>query len=268
VERLTTANDYYQLTLSLVENRKQRQRQKRFIVQGVKAITAALAHEWTFESLWVREKARLSPWALDVMRRARPRRAIQTSEDLFGALSGKSEPGELVAVLELPANRLEQITIGRSGLVVVCDRPGSPGNLGSIVRSAEAFGASGVIVTGHAADIYDPQTIRGSVGTLLSLPVTHVSAPRAAVDWMRSRCPSIQLVGTSARAETLLEDSDFRPPVAIVLGSENDGLSRWWTEACDETVRIPLSGAASSLNVAAAATVFLNEIRRQRDPDW
>jgi TrmH family RNA methyltransferase len=264
LERLTAANDYYQLTLALVDNRKQRQRQKRFVVQSVKAIGDALERGWSFESLWIREGARLSSWAQDVIDRAGARRTISARVELFAALHGKEDPGELVAVLDLPADRLADATLRDPALVVVCDRPSSPGNLGSIVRSADAFGASALIVTGHAADIYDPQTVRASLGALFALPVAHVQSPSTAVEWLRERCPPIRLVGTSAHAVTPLEDYDFRAPVALLLGSEATGLSRWWTEAADGMVTIPTAGVATSLNVAAAATAVLNEVRRQR----
>jgi 23S rRNA (uridine2479-2'-O)-methyltransferase len=264
VERLTRANAYVQLTSALVDNRRQRQRQKRFVVQSVNAINAALDNGWRFESLWVAERERLSSWAQDVIERAAAQRTIETSAELFAALHGKEAPGELVAVVEMPADSLERASLPDPTLVVVCDRPSTPGNLGSIVRSADAFSAGAVIVTGHAADIYDPQTVRASLGALFSLPVAHMQSPAHAVAWIREHAPAARLVATSAKAQTPLEDYDFSAPVALLVGNEAAGLSRWWLEAADEHVTIPISGTASSLNVASATTVFLNEIRRQR----
>jgi tRNA G18 (ribose-2'-O)-methylase SpoU len=264
VERLTRANAYYQLTSSLIDNRKQRQKQKRFIVQSVNAINAALAHDWSFESLWVAERERLSSWALDVIDRSNAGRVLETSAEMFALLHGKEAPGELVAVLDLPEDRLRRARLSDRALVVVCDRASSPGNLGSIIRSADALGADAVVITGHSADIYDPQTVRASLGALFAVPVAHMQSPAETVAWMRDRVPDIRLIATTAKAETALEDCDFTTSVGLLVGSEANGLSRWWLDAADESVTIPISGTASSLNVATATTVFLNEIRRQR----
>lgn len=264
MERLRAANDYFQLTLALIENRRQRQRQKRFIVHGVKAVDEAIGNGWSFESVWVPEGRTLSSWAHEVLDRAAPRRTLATRPELFAALADKDEPGELIAVVDLPRSRLDQARVVATGLTVICDRPTSPGNLGSIIRSADAFGAGAVIVTGHAADIYDPRTVRASVGTLFAIPVEHIASPEDAVRWLRATDPRIRLAGTSARAELVVEDYDLRPPVALVFGGETKGLSRWWIEAADALLTIPIAGAASSLNLAAAATAFLNEARRQR----
>ena len=264
MERLTRANAYYQLTSSLVGNRNQRQRQRRFIVQSVNAITAAAVNGWTFESLWVAERERLSSWALDIISSTNARRVIETSAEMFAALQGKEAPGELVAIVDLPSDRLRHARLSDRALAIVCDRASSPGNLGSIIRSADALGADVVVITGHSADIYDPQTVRASLGALFSLPVAHMQSPAEAVAWLRDRKPSIRLIGTTAKAETPLEDCDLIASLALLVGSEASGLSRWWLDAADELLTIPISGTTSSLNVAAATTVFLNEIRRQR----
>jgi len=183
---------------------------------------------------------------------------------MFAALHGKETPGELVAVLDIPDDRLRDVHLSDPALAVICDRASSPGNLGSIIRSADAMGADVLVITGHAADIYDPQTVRASLGAIFALPVAHMQSPAEAVAWLRGQKPDIRLIGTTAKAETPLEDCDLRASLALLVGNEASGLSRWWLEAADELVTIPISGTASSLNVAAATAVFLNEIRRQR----
>jgi tRNA G18 (ribose-2'-O)-methylase SpoU len=258
--RIDSANDELQLVLSLLHNRKQRRRQGRFVVQGVAAINQALAHGWSFESLWIAQGRTLSRWARDVLERAGARAYVELEPELFVELSGKTEPGELVAVLDLPPDDLGRIA--GASLVVVCDRPASPGNLGSIVRTADAFGADGVVVTGHAADVYDPQTVRASLGALFATPVVTAGSPREVAAWLRGR--ALRIVGTSAKAESPLDACDFRMPAALVVGNETAGLSEAWRELCDEVVSIPIRGATSSLNVAAAAAIFLAEVDRQR----
>ncbi|MDX6503734.1 MAG: rRNA (uridine2479-2-O)-methyltransferase [Gaiellaceae bacterium] len=263
--RILSANADFQLAVSLLDNRKQRRRQRRFAVQSVTAIDQALAAGWGFDSLWSPAGKRLSAWAQGVLEQSGARLHVELAPELFAQFSGKSEPGELIALLELPADDLGRIPALAAPLIVVLDRPASPGNLGSIVRSAEAFGADAVLVTGHAADPYDPQAVRASVGALFALPVLTHGSPRQLAEALQARWPGLRIVGTSARGDTLLGDSDLRGPVALVLGNEATGLSEAWRELCDALVAIPIHGVVSSLNLAAAAAVVLAEAERQRD---
>lgn len=259
-----SSNDEFQLVAALLTNRKQRRRQRRFLVQGVKPIAVALEHGWRFESVWTPRGRKLSPWARDLIASSGAAWHVEAALPLFAQLSEKTDPGELVAVLGLPDDDLGRIELGQHALLCVCDRPASPGNLGSIIRSADAFGADGVVVTGHAADLYDPQTVRASVGALFTTPAVHEGSPRELVRWLREARSDTTIVGTSAKASTPLEQVDLTRPVALVFGNEADGLSGTWIDLCDELATIPIRGETGSLNVAAAAAIFLNELRRQR----
>jgi TrmH family RNA methyltransferase len=261
---IRSPNDEFQLLSSLLTNRKQRRRQRRFLVHGVKPIQVALERGWRFESVLTPRGRELSRWAQDTIERSGAERHVELEPGLFAQLAEKTDPVELVAVLHLPGDDLRRIEVGTRALVVVCDRLGSPGNLGSIIRSANAFGADGVVVTGHAADLYDPQTIRASVGALFATACAHEGSPRECVRWLREACPEATILATTARRGTPLELVDLTRPVALVFGSETDGLSSAWYELCDDVATIPTAGVASSLNVAAAASIFLNDVRRQR----
>jgi TrmH family RNA methyltransferase len=227
----------------------------------------AVEHDWEIQELLYDADARLSRWALDLLDSLdAPRFAV--AGELMHELGGKGETApELLAVLALPADDLSRVTVGDDLLAVVFDRPSSPGNIGTMVRSADAFGAAGVIVTGHAADVYDPKAVRASTGSLFSLPVVRVPSHRAVLDWADSvrgtGCP-VRLVGTDEHGDVDIHEYDFAQPTVVVVGNETTGLSSAWREACDHLLRIPMMGAASSLNAAAAATVVLYESRRQR----
>jgi TrmH family RNA methyltransferase len=167
----------------------------------------------------------------------------------------------------MPDDDLDRITAGPGFLGVVLDRPASPGNIGSIIRSADAFGADGIIVTGHAADVYDPRAVRASTGSLFARPVVRVPSHREVAGWVTAQrargCPMV-LAGTDEHGQTDVFDADFTRPVLLLVGNETTGLTSAWRDLCDLTVRIPITGAASSLNAANAATAVLYEIARQR----
>jgi len=185
---------------------------------------------------------------------------------LLEKLSDKNDTSELLALVEMPADDLDRIQLGQRPLVVVLDRPSSPGNLGTILRAANAMRVDGVVITGHSVDLYDPKTIRASVGTLFCTPVVRVESSKALEPWiLRIKVETATIVvGTSARAPAVLAEHDFAQPTLLLFGNETSGLSSHCRSLCDTTVTIPIHGAASSLNVACAASITLYEVDRQR----
>jgi TrmH family RNA methyltransferase len=256
--RVTTRNARFQQWEALLTNRTKRGRSGEFLVQGVRPITIAVERGWPICSLLYASGRRLSSWADGMLGSAGAER-VEVAPELLAELAGKDD-AELVAVAALPPDDLSRIAF--DGPVIVFDRPSDPGNIGTIVRSADAFGASGVVVTGHAADVYDPKAVRASTGSLFAVPVVRASAPAAVADW--ARAADVRIVGTDEAGTHDVSRHDLRGPVLIVIGNETRGMSAAWLAACDEVVRIPIGGAASSLNAAAAATVVLYEAARQR----
>jgi TrmH family RNA methyltransferase len=124
-----------------------------------------------------------------------------------------------------------------------------------------------VIVAGHAADPYDPKAVRASTGSLFALPVVRVPAPSMVIDWLadvRAAGVPVRVVGTDETGRYDVADHDLTGPTLLVVGNETNGMSAAWREACDVVVRIPIGGAASSLNAASAASIVLYEVARQR----
>ncbi|BCJ61954.1 TrmH family RNA methyltransferase [Micromonospora endophytica] len=265
--RVSGRNARFQQWEALLHNRNKRQRRGEFLVQGVRPIAMAVEHGWQIRELLYDSSAQLSSWAREVLDTVRAEK-VAVSRDLMHELGGKAESvPELLAVVALPADDLSRIPVGPTMHTVVFDRPTSPGNIGTLVRSADAFGASGVIVTGHAADVYDPKAVRASTGSLFALPVVRVPAHQAVLSWVadvRADGIGMSIVGTDEHGARDVAEYDFTRPTLTLIGNETTGLSSGWRAACDQLVRIPMSGAASSLNAATAATVVLYESARQR----
>ncbi len=267
VLRVSSRNARFQQWASLLTNRSKRQRAAEFLVQGVRPITLAAEFGWRFSALIHVAERPLSGWAENLLASVDTVR-VSMAPGLLAELGEKAEGSpELVAVVEMPGDDLDRIEAGDDFLGIVLDRPASPGNLGSVIRSADAFGADGVIVTGHAADVYDPRSVRASTGSLFALPVVRSPSHREVAAWLAARrargCP-IALVGTDEHGDRNVFDFDFTQPALLLVGNETAGLSSAWRELCDAVVSIPITGAASSLNAANAATVVLYEIARQR----
>jgi TrmH family RNA methyltransferase len=265
--RVTSRGARFQEWAALLGNRTKRQRRGEFIVQGVRPITLAVRHGWPVRELLYNADAALSRWARETQEAARAP-SVAVSADLMAELGGKDEGvPELLAVVGLPADELSRIPAGPGLLAVVFDRPASPGNIGTLIRSADAFGASGVIVTGHAADVYDPRSVRASTGSLFALPVVRAPSHRPVLDWaaaLRAGGAGVAVVGADERGARDAADVDLTGPTLLLIGNEATGLTAGWRDACDELARIPMLGAASSLNAATAASVLLYESARQR----
>ena len=265
--RVSSRNARFQQWESLLSNRNKRQRAGEFLVQGVRPISLAAKFGWRFHALIYDAERPLSAWAQNLLGSIGTAR-VAMAPALLAELGEKAEDTpELVAVVEMRDDNLDRITVGGDFLGVALDRPASPGNVGSIIRSADAFGANGVIVSGHAADVYDPRAVRASTGSLFALPVVRSSSHRELAAWVAAQrargCP-IMIAGTDEHGDRDVFDVDFTQPTLLLVGNEGTGLSNGWQELCDLMVSIPMTGAASSLNAAAAATAVLYEIARQR----
>ena len=184
----------------------------------------------------------------------------EVSERAFERLAYGDRADGVVLVVRAPRAALGDLLLPRDPLVVVTEDVEKPGNVGAILRSADAVGADAVIAVG-GTDLFNPNVIRASVGTVFSLPVAAATAGEAAA-WLRER--GVRIVAALVDAKRLHVETDLRGSVALVLGSEASGLSEAWRGADVEPVRLPMAGIADSLNVSVAAAVLLYEAWRQR----
>lgn len=265
--RVTTRNAAFQQWQALLANRGKRQRSGEFLVQGVRPITLAIRHGWQVRALLYDDQARLSSWAAETLDSVQSMK-VAMAPALLAELGEKADaPPELLAVVAMPDDDLARIRVHPRLLAVLFDRPTSPGNLGTLIRSADAFGAGGVVVAGHAADVYDPRTVRASTGSLFAVPTVRVPGPEPVLSWVaavRTGGTELRLAGTDEHGPADLAAFDFTGPTLLLVGNETTGLSNAWREACDALVRIPITGAASSLNAATAGSIALYEAARQR----
>lgn len=215
-------------------------------MEGVRNIDAALAHGWDVQAVLAPIAARRSSWADSVIDRVDEQ--LELAPELFDRLTEREERPELLLVVGMPEDR----AVPADGDVVVLDRIASPGNLGTIIRTADAFGFSAVITVGHAASAYDPRCVRASTGSLFAVPVVHEPSPGALDVGHRA------IVATDEHGEVDLREASIDRPCAVLLGSEERGLSKALRERADVSVRIPMrSTTATSLNVAVAAGIVM-----------
>jgi TrmH family RNA methyltransferase len=186
---------------------------------------------------------------------------VRVSRPVFAKIAYRESPDGWLAVLPAVPASLNLLDPGIRPLVLVCEGVEKPGNLGAILRTADAAGVAAVIAADPGTDWGNPNVVRASKGTVFSVPVASASSADV-LAWIAGR--SLTLVAATPDGEVLLTDADLSGPTAIVVGSEARGLPAAWLKRADTRVRIPMFGRADSLNVATSAAILLYEAVRQR----
>lgn len=186
---------------------------------------------------------------------------FECTPPVFGKISYRDRPEGLLAVAPQVHWTLGDLRLPPAPLLVVAEAIEKPGNLGTILRSADAAGVHAVIICDRCTDINNPNVVRASTGTLFSLPVVEATSDEV-LAWLREN--KIQVLAATPHTESEYYDVDLKKGTALVVGTEQYGLTEKWMDAADLKVRIPMLGQADSLNVAAATTILLYEAVRQR----
>lgn len=268
-EKIYTKNATYQKFEVLKTNRNKRYKYFEFFVEGVRNINEAIANKWRVSSFLYTKESRLSNWALDIIDLVKTDINYELTKELMADLSSKEDTSELIAIIKMREDTIEQFQLSNTPLLVLFDRPSNKGNLGTIIRSCDAFGVEGIIITGHAVDLYDPDVIVSSMGSFFHMPVIRMTDTKKLLDFisqMKKKYPKFKTIGSTAHKEYNVYDVDMKEPLFIMIGNETDGLCRAHKEMCDILVTIPMAdtSSASSFNVGCAATVLIYEAIRQR----
>ena len=247
----------------LLGERKGRRREGAFVVEGLQPVWQAVEAGAEIETLIVAPELLTSEAAgrMVAEREAGGARVARVTRAVFEALSSREGPSGLAAIVRARAARLDDLAVAPDAVFVALHEIGNPGNLGTILRTADAAGAAGVILLGETVDSFHPAAVKASMGALFAVPTAHVADPGRFFDWAAER--GVAVVTTSARAPDEHWPAPLRPPLALLLGSEGEGLPADLLARGDLRVRIPMAGTASSLNLAVAAGILLYEVRRR-----
>jgi TrmH family RNA methyltransferase len=247
--------------------RKYRQREGRFLVEGIRAVEEALSRSAPVETLVYAPDMLVSKRAQELVERVEEGQRLALAGEVFASLSDRDQPQGIAAVIRIEEPSLADLSLTADLLVIVAHQLRDPGNLGSVIRTADSAGATGVVIVEPSVDLYDPRTVRATMGSLFALPIMRLEADEVLVRWYRQvRATDLPLlvVATSAHGPQLYFDVDYRRPLVLLLGSERRGLPEPMRHQADAVVRLPMSGSATSLNVSAAAAALIYEVVRQR----
>ena len=197
---------------------------------------------------------------------AKGAKLIECSQAIFHKISYRDRPDGLLAVATQTHHALNDLKKflkpNIEPFLIVAEAIEKPGNLGTILRSSDASGVDALIVCDPCTDIFNPNVVRASVGTLFSVPVIE-STSQKTIDYLKAQ--KIKIIAASPQGPINFTEADLRGPLAIAVGTEQLGLSPLWMEQADLLVKIPMCGLADSLNVAMATTLMLYEVLRQRN---
>ena len=261
--RLTSLQNPRVKEVIRLRDRRHRDQSGLFLIEGFREIQRALQNGIHPLTLFTCPPLFLGSNEPALIERCRAAGAqiLECTEPVFCKMAYRDRPEGLLAVARQFHRRLEELPLPSNPLLLAVEGVEKPGNLGTLIRSADAAGADAVLVADPRTDLFNPNVVRASTGILFALPVV-VTDSATLLSWLRRQ--KIALLAASPHATLDMYDADLTRPVAIAVGAEQYGLSELWMREADRTVRIPMRGQADSLNVAQAATLLLYEALRQR----
>src|SRR6266436_7022056 len=259
VRTITSLHNPIDKNLVQLRQRRARDRQHLMLIDGARALRLALHNAFPVTTIYVAED--VAHIHADLLQRARVTGVAlqEVNAAVFHKIGYGDHPDGVLGVASQPGAELTVLPARGLPLYVITEGLEKPGNLGAILRSADAAGVTGLIVCDSQTDIWNPNVVRASQGAFCTVPIAVASAPEA-LDWLRQH--HIQILVAIPAASQLYTTIDLRLPSALVVGAEHTGLSPAWHSATP--IRIPMAGQVDSLNVAQAASVLLFEAIRQR----
>jgi len=239
----------------------ERKQQNLFVVEGYREIDRAIASGYKLKELFFcNELFQNKAWINSII--ALSSFVEEVSSDVFAKIAYREQSDGLLALFESKNLSLENVKLCHNPLIIVLESVEKPGNLGAVLRTADAAAVDAVIVCDPRTDIYNPNTIRSSLGCVFSVPTVTANSSET-IHWLLNN--RIRIVATSLEASIPYTQADFTLPTALIMGTEATGLSAQWTEIADQNIIIPMRGIADSLNISVSTAIVLFEALRQRE---
>jgi RNA methyltransferase, TrmH family len=241
--------------VKLREDKRQRQRDQLMLVEGFDELTQALGSGLKPEALLTAPE--LVSRSIDIG----DTESITVTRTVFEKISYRDNPDGWLGIFPIPQRALEDIQLSDSPLVIVAESVEKPGNLGAILRTADAAHVDALLVCDPRVDLWNPNVIRASRGAVFTVPTIEVDSANA-LTWLRSN--KMRVLAATPSADELHTEVNMKGPVAIAVGTEDMGLTDFWMQNADLQVRIPMLGKVNSLNVSIATALITYEAIRQR----
>ena len=252
--------------LLLQEKPRERKQQDLIVIEGIREIRLALMAGFRVTNLiYCKELVSENDFKELSSASVTPMDLAEVSVEIYNRIAYRKDHEGAIALANPRRIQFHDLKPGPLPLFLVLESVEKPGNLGALLRTADAANLDAVIICDPQTDIYNPNAIRSSIGCIFTMPVV-TSTTTDAITWLRSQ--NIRIFCTALTATRFYSETDFRSPSAIIMGSEAHGLSKDWLEEADELIKIPMNGKIDSMNVSASAAVVVFEALRQRKFKW
>ncbi|TAD89042.1 MAG: RNA methyltransferase [Alphaproteobacteria bacterium] len=261
MREITSAQNPLIKLVKSLDDRKRRREHGLFTAEGAKVVASARDQGWRPHALLIDADAIDRPILASLARWATAAEAevVAVPSQLMARLVAKENPQAVLGVFHQQLSPVERVQPDAGALWVVLEQVRDPGNLGTIIRTVDAAGASGVILVGTTCDPFSVEAVRATMGSLFAVPLVRMEEDQLLATL--ARWPGL-VVGSHLKASIDFRTPDYRQPTLLVMGSEGPGLSDTLAAACHQRVRIPMTGGADSLNLAIATALLVYEARR------
>lgn len=241
--------------VKLREDKKQRQKDDLMLVEGYDEIQLAIAAGHNPQTLLTAPE--LVSDQIDISAAEK----VTVSRTVFEKMSYRDNPDGWLAVFPIPSTSLDDLHLSETPLVIVAESVEKPGNLGAILRTADAANVDAILVCDSRVDVWNPNVVRASRGAVFNVPVVECEN-ESALEWLKMR--KMRILAATPSAETNYTDADMSQSIAIAVGTEDKGLTDFWMSNADVQVKIPMMGKVNSLNVSVSTALIVYEAVRQR----
>lgn len=240
---------------------KERKSQNLFILEGARELSLALSANYTIDSIFVCNELFSKSDYPQVLDNINPQIQCEVSRQVFEKIAYREGSDGIIALVKPKSHHLSELRLKEKPFIIILESVEKPGNLGAILRTADASQADAVIICDPLTDVYNPNAIRSSIGCVFTVPVA-VCTSTEALDWLKKN--NIQSFAAELKASDWYHQADYTQASAIVMGTEADGLTDFWLSNADHRIKIPMRGKIDSLNVSVSTAIITFEAMRQR----
>ena len=247
--------------MALQQKSSARREDSLFVVEGLREVERCIEAGYELDSLFCCPSLMTDDPVLASMTRRMESHCYEVTPEVYARIAYRGTTEGVIAIVRMRHLTLESLRLPKDPLLVVLESVEKPGNLGAVLRTADAARVDAVIVCDPLTDLYNPNLIRSSLGAFFTVPCVACSSAEC-IDFLRQR--GVQILSAQLQDSSLYYDTDMRRATAIVMGTESTGLSPQWRQVADAHIRIPMLGRVDSLNVSVSAAILVFEAVRQR----
>lgn len=247
--------------LQLQEKSRSRKKEGGFIIEGLREIGLAISGQYTITELYIKEGFQEDASVVTLINSSQDASVTTLSEEVYSKIAYRDGTESVIAFAKAKKTSLQELQLPQNPLLLIAEAPEKPGNIGALLRTADAAAVDAVIIANPKTDLYNPNIIRSSVGCVFTTQIALASTEEV-ISFLQDH--NIQIFSAILQEAQPYHLQDYTQPSAIVVGTEATGLTNAWREASAQNIKIPMEGTIDSMNVSVAAGILVFEAKRQR----